>query len=117
MNKAQPSRLKLVVASIATGILVTTATFITVLFVRALFKDAVSVTFALWFFWWPIWFLRYLPGIDDVLLWVSLAMGILLDMVFISIATYLVLRAILSRQKRVRAATPPEPPNFHSRNA
>lgn len=80
-------------------------------------KDAVSVTFGLWFFWWPICFLRFVPGIDNALLWVSLAMGILLDMLFISLATYFVLRAIVSRQKRVRAATPPEPPNFHSRNA
>ena len=105
--------MKLVFASFATGLLVTASIFITVLFVRALFKDDASVTFALWFFWWPICFMRLLPGIsDNTLLWLSLAIGMLLDIVFISLVTYCVLRAIVSRQKRARSAIPPQAPTF-----
>ena len=106
------ARMKLLFASFATGILVTAGVFITVLFVRALFKDDASVTFALWFFWWPISFMRLLPGVsDNALLWLSLAMGMLLDIVIISFVTYGVLRAIISRQKRTHAI-PPQPPTF-----
>lgn len=108
--------MKLIFASVATGILVTTSIFITVLFVRALFKDDASITFALWFFGWPICFLRLLPAVSDrALIWLSLATGMLLDMVFISLVTYSVLRAIVSRQKRVRVVTPPQPPTFWPR--
>ena len=107
------ARMKLRFASFATGIFVTAGAFITVLFVRALFKDDASVTFALWFFWWPISFMRLLPGVSDsALLWLSLAMGMLLDIVFISLVTYCVLRAIDSRQKRARSGIPPQPPTF-----
>lgn len=105
--------MKIILASFASGILVTTGIFIIVLFVRALFNDDASVTFALWFFWWPICFMRLLPGVSDsALIWLSLAMGMLLDMVFISFATYCVLRAIVSRQKRARSSIPPQPPTF-----
>lgn len=108
--------MKLLLASFATGTFVTAGIFITVLFVRALFKDDASVTFALWFFWWPICFIRLLPAVSDsARLWLSLAMGMFLDMVFISFVTYCVLRAIVSRQKRVRDAIPPEPPTFWPR--
>ena len=99
--------MKLLLASVATGILVTVGIFLTVLFVRALFKDDVSTTFLLWFSFWPIWFLRLLPGISDrALLWLALAVGMLLDIVFISFLTYCLLRMILSRQKRARNSTP-----------
>lgn len=103
------ARLKLLLASLATGILVTSGMFITALFVRALFKDDASVMFALWFFLWPICFVRFVVS-DDVLLWVSLATGLLLDMLFISFVTYCVLRTIVSRQKRT--CVPPQPPTF-----
>ena len=107
------ARMKLLFASLATGILVTSGIFITALFVRALFKDDASVMFGLWFFLWPICFVRLLPVVsDDSLLWVSLAMGLLLDMVFISFVTYCVLRAIVSRQKPARSTIPPQPPTF-----
>jgi hypothetical protein len=105
--------MKLLLASFATGILITAGIFITLLFVRALFKDEASVTFAVWFFLWPIWFLRCLPGISDKALpWLSLTLGMLLDIVFISFVTYGVLRMIVSRQKRTRKATPPPAPTF-----
>ena len=105
--------MKLIVASFATGILVIIGIFITIVFVRALFRDNSSVTFAAWFFWWPIYFIRVLPGVsDNAQIWLSLAMGMLLDMVFTSFVTYCVLRAIVSRQKRVRGAIPPKPPTF-----
>lgn len=107
------ARMKLLFASFATGILITAGVFITVLFVRAFFKDDASVTFALWFFGWPISFMRLLPGVSvNALIWLSFAIGILLDMVFISFVTYGVLRAIVSRQKRTRPAIPPQPPTF-----
>ena len=105
--------MRLIFASVATGVIVTAGIFITVLFVRALFKDDASVTFALWFFWWPICFMRLLPGISDkALLWLSLAIGMLLDVVFISVVTYCVLRLIVSRHKRARSAIPPQAPTF-----
>lgn len=105
--------MKLLFASFASGTLVTAGIFITVLFVRALFKDDVSITFALWFFWWPIRFMCLLPGVSDRgLLWLSLTMGILLDMVFISFLIYGVLRAMISRQQRARHAVPPQTPTF-----
>ena len=104
--------MKLFLASLATGILVTVGTFIAVLFARALFKNNVSVMFALWFFWWPVWFLRYLPGIPvNALVGLSLAVGMLLDIVFISFGTYCVLRAIVSRRKPSLGPIPP-PPQF-----
>ena len=102
--------MKLLLSSIATGIAVTAGTFITVLFVRALFRDQVSVMFALWFFAWPIWFLRTVPGISlKALTWLSLAIGMLLDVVFISFATYCVLRLVIRRQKRARISPPQAP--------
>jgi hypothetical protein len=105
--------MKLLFASLATGILVTAGILIIVLFVRALFKDDASVMFALWFFWWPICFMRLLPGISDkALLWPSLAIGMLLDIVFISFVTYCLLTAIVSRQKRACSASPPQAPTF-----
>ena len=105
--------MKLLFASVATSIVVTSGIFMTVLFVRALFKDEASVTFAVWFFGWPLCFLPLLPALSDsARVWLSLALGMLLDMVFISLVIYCVLRAIVSRQKRVRDTTPPEPPTF-----
>src|SRR6185503_339990 len=105
--------MKLLLVSFATGILVTAGIFITVLFVRALFKDDVSVMFLAWFFWWPICFLRFLPGISDkALIWLSLVAGVLLDIVFISLAIYCVLKMIVFRQKRPRNTTPPPAPTF-----
>ena len=85
----------------------------TIVFVRVLFKDDASVMFALWVFGWPICFMSSLPGISDhALIWLSLAMGMLLDSVFLSGMTYCVLRAIVSRQKRVRITLPPQAPTF-----
>jgi hypothetical protein len=105
--------MKLVLASLATGVLVTVGIFITLVFVRALFRDHVSVMFAAWIFVWPIYFVRLLPAVSETaLIWLSLAMGILLDTLFFSFVAYCVLRAIVSRQKRVRGAIPPEPPTF-----
>jgi len=104
--------MKLLLASFATGIAVTAALFITVLFARALFRDQASVTFALWFFFWPIWFVRIVPGISqNTLTWLSLAIGILLDALFISSVTYCLLRFILPKQKRERIP-PPQAPTF-----
>lgn len=105
--------MKLLLASFATGILVTVGIFISVLFVRALFKDDASMTFIIWFFGWPMCFMYLLPAVSDSARpWLTLAIGMLLDTVFISFVIYFVLRAIVSRQKRVRGATPPEPPAF-----
>src|ERR1700754_2277682 len=105
--------MKLFLISLATGIFVTVGILITVLFVRALFKDDASVMFFLWFFGWPIWIMRCVPGIStSALIWISLAIGIVLDTLFFSLATYFVLRAIVSRQKRTRNAIPPQPPAF-----
>jgi hypothetical protein len=105
--------MKLIFASFATGIFVTASIFMTIVFVRALFKDDASVMFALWVFGWPICFMSSLPGISDhALIWLSLGMGMLLDSVFISGVTYCVLRAIVSRQKRARSALPPQAPTF-----
>jgi hypothetical protein len=105
--------MKLLLASIATGIAITAGLFTIVLFVRALFRDQVSVTFALWFFLWPVEFLRVVPGIStNALVWLSLAMGLLLDVVFISVGTYCVLRIIVRRQKRARIPLPPQAPTF-----
>ena len=105
--------MKLLVASFATGILVTIGIFITLVFVRALFRDDASVMFAAWIFVWPICFMRLLPATpDSTLIWISLAMGVLLDTLFISFVVYCVLRAIASRQKRLRGAIPPQPPTF-----
>ena len=105
--------MKLIVASFATGILVTAGIFMTIVFLRALFKDDTSVMFALWVFGWPICFMPSLPGISDhALIWLSLAIGMLLDSVFISGVTYCVLRAIVSRQKRARGSLPPQAPTF-----
>jgi len=105
--------MKLIFASLATGIFVTVSIFMAIVFVRALFKDDASVMFALWVFGWPICFMSSLPGISDhALIWLSLAMGMLLDSVFISGVTYGVLRAIVSRQKRARSTLPPQAPTF-----
>jgi len=105
--------MKLLFASLATGIFVTGGIFMTIVFVRALFKDDASVMFALWVFGWPICLMPSLPGISDrALVWISLAMGMLLDTVIISGVTYCVLRAIVSRQKRARSALPPQSPTF-----
>jgi hypothetical protein len=108
------ARIKLLFASFATGIVITAGVFITLLFVRALFKDEASVRVVLWVFGWPIFFLCRLPGLSgrgsDLAL--ALAMGILLDILSISLATYFVLRAIVSRQTRTRSAVPPQPPTF-----
>lgn len=108
--------MKLLFGSFATGILITLGIFIAVLFVRALFRDEAAVMFALWFFGWPMCFIGLLPGVSDrALIWVSLATGMVLDMVIISLMTYGVLRVIVARQKRVRGATPPQPPTAWSR--
>lgn len=105
--------MKLRLASLATGLSVTLWIIITVLFVRALFKDNASVTFLVWFLAWPLWIVRCVPGIPaNAMIWVSLAIGFVLDILFISLATYFVLRAIVSRQKRARIAMPPQPPAF-----
>ncbi len=108
------ARTKLLFASFGIGVLVTTGLFMTLLFVRALLKDNVSTTIVLWLFWWPMYFLGCLPGISNrALIWLSLATGVLLDIVFISVVTYFVLRAIVSRQKRARTfIPPPQPPTF-----
>jgi len=104
--------MKLLLASLATGIAVTVGLFITVLFVRALFRGHASMTFALWFFVWPIWFVRMVPGVSvNTLGWLSLALGILLDALFISLVTYCLLRFILPKQKRERIP-PPQAPTF-----
>src|SRR5262249_13817304 len=100
-------------ASFATGILVTLGTFIALLFARVLFRD--TVTFGLWIFAWPVWFLRYLPGIPyNTLIWLSLAVGMLLDVFLISFVTYCVLRVIASQRNRARIPIPPppQPPTF-----
>ena len=95
--------MKLLLASFATGIVITTGLFITVVFVRALFRDEASVMIALWVFAWPVWFLRRVPAIPlNSLIWLSFAIGMLLDAVFISIGTYCVLRVIVRRRKRAR---------------
>lgn len=108
--------MKLLLGSFATGIFITIGIFITVLFVRALFKDEASVMFALWFFGWPMCFVSLFPGLSDRgLIWLSLATGMLLNMVIISLVTYGVLRVIVARQKRARGATPPQPPTAWSR--
>ena len=105
--------MKLLLASLATGIFVTVGVFFTVLFVRALFKDDASVMFLLWVFWWPIWFLRCVPGISvNALTWVSLAIGMVLDTLFISLGIYCLLRAIVSRRKRAPSTLPPQAPTF-----
>src|ERR1044072_2410031 len=105
--------MKLIFASFAIGIFVTASIFMTIVFVRALFKDDASVMFALWVFGWPICFMPALPGISDhALIWLSLAMGMLLDSVFISGVTYCVLRAIVARKKRACSTLPPQAPTF-----
>lgn len=108
------ARTRLLFASLGTGVFVTTGLFITLLFIRALFKTGVAVTVALWLFWWPIYFMPCLPGVSDIgLVWLSLAVGLLLDVVFISFVTYFVLKAIVSRQRRARTVIPPpQPPTF-----
>jgi hypothetical protein len=71
--------MKRILVSLATGTLVTVGTFIALLFVRALFKRGIWVMVFLWLFGWPIWLLRYLPGIPyDTLILLSLAVGTLL---------------------------------------
>ncbi len=105
--------MKLLFASFVIGILVTAGTFITVLFVRALFRDDASVTFALWFFWWPICLMRLLPGLSNSnLIWLSLATGMVLDVLFISFVTFGLLKVVLSRRQQARGAIPPQAPTF-----
>ena len=105
--------MKLLFASFATGILITIGTFIAVLFVRALFKDDASVMFALWFFWWPICFVRLLPGLSNSgLIWLTLAVGMLLDILLFSFGIYFVLRVIVSRLKPTPTPDPPQAPIF-----
>lgn len=105
--------MKLFLASFASGILVTIGILGAVLFLRALFRDEASVMFALWLFGWPMWLLRYLPGISaQSLVWLSLAIGLVLDALLISLGIYFVLRAIISRTKRAPGAVPPQPPTF-----
>src|SRR5215510_1396469 len=105
--------MKLYFASVATGIAVIISILITVVFVRALFRDDASVMFAAWFFGWPSCFIGLLPGIPaNALTWISLATGTLLDMVLVSGVTYCVLKAIVSRQKRTHTAVPPQAPTF-----
>jgi len=69
---------------------------------------------ALWLFWWPMYFIGCLPGIsNNALIWLSLAVGVLMDIVFISVVTYFALGAIISRQRRARIVIPPpQPPTF-----
>lgn len=108
--------MKLIFASIATGILVVVGLFITLLFVRALFRDNASTMFALYVFAWPMWFLRLWPGISSTAAaWLSLAIGMLLDILLVSVVAYSVLRAIVSRHKRSTSSTsalPPQAPTF-----
>jgi CHASE1-domain containing sensor protein len=105
--------MKLLLASFASGILVTIGILGAVLFLRALFRDEASVMFALWLFGWPMWLLRCLPGISaQSLVWLSLAIGLVLDALLISLGIYFVLRMIVSRIKRAPAAVPPQPPTF-----
>ena len=105
--------MKLFLASFATGILVTIGILGAVLFLRALFRDEASVMFALWLFGWPMWLLRFLPGISaQSLVWLSLAIGLVLDTVLISLGIYFVLKVIISRIKRAPGAVPPQPPTF-----
>ena len=108
------ARTKLLFASFGTGVVITTAIFITLLFVRALFKTAAALTVILWLFWWPMHFIGCLPGIsNNALIWLSLAVGVLMDIVFISVVTYFALGAIISRQRRARIVIPPpQPPTF-----
>ena len=104
--------MKLLLASFATGSLATIGLFIALMFVRALLRDEVSVTVGLWIFAWPVWLLRYVPGISEKALpWVSLGTGMLLDIVFISLVTYGLLRLIVSKRKPA-PSTPPQAPTF-----
>jgi hypothetical protein len=105
--------MKLAFASAVTGIVITVAIFITVLFLRVLLRDNASVIFALWFFGWPILVMPCIGGISETgRIWLSLAIGMLLDTVFISLAVYGLLRLIVSRRKRARVALPPQAPTF-----
>ena len=108
--------MKLIFASIATGIVVVVGLFITLLFVRALFRDNASTMLVTWLFVWPVWLVRRWPGISSTAaVWLSLAIGMLLDILLVSVVAYFVLRAIISKHKRSTSsanALRPQAPTF-----
>lgn len=105
--------MKRLLASVGTGIFVNVGIFLTLLFVRALFRVDAPGMFLWWLFGWPVFVVRLVPGISlSSLVWISLALGMLLNIVFVSIAVYILLRAINSRIKRANSVLPPKAPTF-----
>lgn len=105
--------MKIFIASLATGIFVTLGSLLTLIFIRALLRDEVTGMIAMYIFFWPVRFVLYFPHLSTMAqVWISLALGILLDIVIVSLLTYFVLRTFASRRKRVSTSMPPQAPTF-----
>ena len=108
--------MKLILASIGTGIVILFSLLMALLLTKIVFPDGGTerAIIALYIFCWPIALIRYFPGLSvQAMLGLSFAIGTLLNVAMVSVVAYLILRKTLTKRTLVGAApSPPNPPSF-----
>ena len=107
------SRTKLFLLSLGVGILVKVFLLGGLLFLGSLFRetrDSMGM-FLVYSIAWPIIVIRYLPGITaTAAVVISFVLATVLDVIIVTVVTYLILKATLAKRSRLNA--PPQPPAF-----
>lgn len=108
-------RIKLFLASLGIGILVTVFLLGSLLFLRALFPETRTSMGVFWMYTccWPIVLIRYFPGLTvTAMVVLSFVLATVLDVIILAVVTYLILKATLAKRARGRLEAPPQPPTF-----
>jgi uncharacterized membrane protein YhdT len=106
-------RTKLFLLSLGVGILVKVFLLGGLLVLGSLFRetrDSMGM-FLVYSIGWPIVVIRYLPGLTaTAMVVISFVLASVLDVIILTVVTYLILKAMLAKRSRLKA--PPRPPTF-----
>ena len=106
-------RMKLYLASLATGVLVVGFVIVMLAIVNVLFPGLPTWMFSMWIFGWPLLFLQLLPGPTTPNLFLSaFVLGTVLDVVVVSVVSFVIFNARRSKVEGSRVALPPPPAGF-----
>ena len=105
-------RMKTFLASLATGVLVVGLMLTGFLIVKVLFPGSSTGKLVMMIFCWPILFMEFSFDTTTESLVVAFLVGLVLDVVLVSLVSFIIFSARQSKRARLRPATPPPPPSF-----
>lgn len=106
-------RMKLFLASLATGVLIVGLMFTALLIVKVLFPGSEAGRLMILIFAWPILFVELSPRTTSEPLVFMFLLGMAVDVVVVSLVSFIIFNVRRTKRAHLRTATlPPPPPGF-----